>query len=280
MELLPYRIDRHAPNEYGRAYIDIFIMDGTTDRSIMTVYLEQAKRKNFRPLDKINISYVEKYDTGLKRCFREYMKILVSKSAEIFGRELEKSAEIVLIVSPQTPALHLCTSKTPTKSADLSDKGNSYHALEKCEGLIEESFAIEELKKLYGKSGFKNYDPNNQLFMVSTISKLTKVLEGKANLDDPYRTPNESINYGSPTTPLILEKQLVPISQTEPLPLRYPKEIPGYLKTTESSRRKTRNKRSDGKRLKGGKRSPQVHQSKGKRSPQVRQTKGKTMKRR
>jgi len=31
--------------------------------------------------------------------------------------------------------LHLCTSKTPTKSADLSDKGNSYHALEKCEGV-------------------------------------------------------------------------------------------------------------------------------------------------
>ena len=268
MELLPYRIDRHAPNEYGRAYIDIFIMDGTTDRSIMTVYLEQAKRKNFRPLDKINISYVEKYDTGLKRCFREYMKILVSKSAEIFGRELEKSAEVVLIVSPQMPALHLCTSKTPTKSADLSDKGNSYHAHEKCEGLIEESFAIEELKKLYGKSGFKKYDPKNPLFMVSTISKLTKVLEGKANLDDPYRTPNESINYGSPTTPE-KEKQLVPISQTEPLPLRYPKEIPGYLKTTESSRHKTRNKRSDGKRsdgkrLKGGKRTPQVRQSKGK----------------
>ena len=33
------------------------------------------------------------------------------------------------------PLLHLCTSKTPTKSADLSDKGNSYHALEKCEGV-------------------------------------------------------------------------------------------------------------------------------------------------
>jgi len=31
--------------------------------------------------------------------------------------------------------LNICTSKTPTKSADLSDKGNSYHALEKCEGV-------------------------------------------------------------------------------------------------------------------------------------------------
>ena len=31
--------------------------------------------------------------------------------------------------------LHLCTSKTPTLSADLNGKGNSYHALEKCEGV-------------------------------------------------------------------------------------------------------------------------------------------------
>ena len=31
--------------------------------------------------------------------------------------------------------LHLCTFKTPTKSAVMSDKGNSYHALEKCEGV-------------------------------------------------------------------------------------------------------------------------------------------------
>lgn len=31
--------------------------------------------------------------------------------------------------------LHLCTSKTPTLSADLTGKGNSYHALEKCKGV-------------------------------------------------------------------------------------------------------------------------------------------------
>jgi hypothetical protein len=245
MELLPYRIDRHVPDEYGRTYIDIFIIDGATNRSIMTVYLEQAKQKNRRPLDKINISYVEKYDKTLKGCFREYMKILVSKTTKIFRHELKKTAEVVLIVSPQMPSL------------------------------LEESFAITELKKLYGKSGFKNYDPQNTMFMVSTINKLTKVLEGKDKLDDPFRTPNESIYYGSPTTPE-KEKNMAVISQTEPIPLRYTKEIPNYLKTTESSRRKTRNKRT-----------PQVHQSKGgKRSPQVtpsnhrRCTKRKTMKRR
>lgn len=236
MELLQYRIVRHEPNEYGRTYIDIFIIDDTRDLAIMTVYLEQAKRKNFRPLDKINISYVEKYVETLKGCFREYMKILVSTSAEIFGRELQKSTEVVLIVSPQMPSW---------------------------KDFVEESFAIEELKKLYGKSGFKNYDPNNHLFMVSTISKLTKVLEGKAEIDDPYRTPNESIDYGSPKTPE-KEKQAVANLQTEPIPLRYTKEIPGYLKSTESSIRKTRKKRSDIKKRKGGKRSPHVYQSKGK----------------
>jgi hypothetical protein len=31
--------------------------------------------------------------------------------------------------------LHLCTIKSPTSSAFISSKGNSYHALEKCEGV-------------------------------------------------------------------------------------------------------------------------------------------------
>jgi hypothetical protein len=41
----------------------------------------------------------------------------------------------LLVAFDKEMLLHLCTSKTPTKSADLSDKGNSYHALEKCEGV-------------------------------------------------------------------------------------------------------------------------------------------------
>ena len=31
--------------------------------------------------------------------------------------------------------LRLCTTKSPTKSAFISDKGNCFHALEKCEGV-------------------------------------------------------------------------------------------------------------------------------------------------
>ena len=40
--------------------------------------------------------------------------------------------------------LHLCTSKTPTLSADLSDKGNSYHALFKCEGVENDDITVTE----------------------------------------------------------------------------------------------------------------------------------------
>jgi hypothetical protein len=36
--------------------------------------------------------------------------------------------------------LHLCTFKTPSLSAFMSDKGNCYHALEKCEGVMYLSF--------------------------------------------------------------------------------------------------------------------------------------------
>ena len=49
------------------------------------------------------------------------------------------SAEVDKPKAKEKPVLNLCTSKTPTKSADLSDKGNSYHALEKCKGVKTEA---------------------------------------------------------------------------------------------------------------------------------------------
>jgi hypothetical protein len=52
-----------------------------------------------------------------------------------------------------TSFLHLCTSKTPTKSADLSDKGNSYHALEKCEGVNDDT-ASTQITQGAGKRRF------------------------------------------------------------------------------------------------------------------------------
>jgi hypothetical protein len=42
--------------------------------------------------------------------------------------------------------LKSCTSKTPTKSADLNDKGNSYHALEECKGVKPETNSKKNVK--------------------------------------------------------------------------------------------------------------------------------------
>jgi serine/threonine protein kinase len=44
--------------------------------------------------------------------------------------------------------LHLCTFKTPINSAFMSDKGNCYHALEKCEGVIKNKKNIPVIKTL------------------------------------------------------------------------------------------------------------------------------------
>lgn len=208
MELQQHRIVKHEPNEYGRKNIDIFITNGDEDLAIMTMYLEKSQRDNFKPLDKINISNVEKYDKMLKRCFREYMKILVSKTVEIFGRKLPRSTEISLFTSPD-----------PDWKKD-----------------IKESFSIQELKDLYNISGFKNYSPKNSLFMVSTMKNLEEVLYGKVIKNDPYRTPSSSIDHGSPEAPKKSGKKDVVIS--EPIQLKYKKMAPRYMGQTVSSRGK------------------------------------------
>ena len=41
--------------------------------------------------------------------------------------------------------LHLCTIKSPTSSAFIGSKGNSYHALEKCEGVKVYIFAYNNV---------------------------------------------------------------------------------------------------------------------------------------
>ena len=60
-----------------------------------------------------------------------------------------------------TDVLHLCTSKTPTLSADLSDKGNSYHALEKCKGVKHPS--NQGLYRGYNKTEYMNKFPDDPL---------------------------------------------------------------------------------------------------------------------
>ena len=220
--VLQYRIVKHEPDEYGRKYIDIFITDGAEkDIAIMTVYLESNTRKLFRRLDKINISYVKKYDKNLKGCFREFIKILISKTPEIFGRKLTNSTEVLLFISPQQPPGGID---------------------------FDESFSTEQLKKLYNANGFKNYDPKNPLFMVTTISKLKDVIDGKKIIDDPYKTPNESISESSPIRPDKVENQeRISISEVPAFTLYIP---PRYLRSTVSSRGKhATGKHATGKRI-------------------------------
>ena len=77
--------------------------------------------------------------------------------------------------------LHLCTFKTPTKSAVMSGKGNSYHALEMCEGVInqDEPFIIKSpmREKLFFAgililTGNKTYGRKNSLQSMKKHDKL------------------------------------------------------------------------------------------------------------
>lgn len=208
--VLPYRIVKHEPDEYGRKYIDIFITNGAEkDLAIMTVYLESNTRKHFRRLDQINISYVEKYYKNIKGCFHEFIKILIYQTPEIFGRKLTNSTEVLLFISPQQPPGGID---------------------------FDELFSTEQLKKLYKANGFKNYDLKNPLFMVTTISKLKDVIDGKQIIDDPYKTPNESISQDSPIRPVKLENQeRISINEVPVFKLYIQ---PRYVRSTFSSRRK------------------------------------------
>ncbi len=65
--------------------------------------------------------------------------------------------------------LHLCTFKTPTLSAFMSDKGNCYHALEKCEGV-----KMSKTQKRFKKNGKKPSFFNFVTIMVIFLKKSEK----------------------------------------------------------------------------------------------------------
>jgi len=71
-----------------------------------------------------------------------------AKSTGINLANIEQTRHVIDVLRN---SLHLCTSKTPTKSADLSDKGNSYHALEKCKG-VKETLAENLVNTLFSYS--------------------------------------------------------------------------------------------------------------------------------
>lgn len=149
--ILPYRVVTHEADERGRKYIDIFIIRDNNDLAIITVYLETDIRKarGSKRKDKITICYIEKYNKKLKGCFREFIKILVFQTSEIFGRELYNSTKVLLFISDNQPP-----------------SGIDFN----------ESFSLDQLKKLCSVMEGRNYDPTNPLFMIVTISKLKYVL--------------------------------------------------------------------------------------------------------
>jgi hypothetical protein len=213
----------------NRKYIDIYIVDSENsneDLAKMTVYLLMKKRKQRKDLPQINISNIEKYSEHFKNCLREFMKILVYSNAEIFGKPLSEQSEVVLFVEPQPPAW-----KTEEiKYLDMEDDREAY----------------QKLNAAYVKSGLKNYDPENPKYMVSYLSKLRKVIEGTKYIDDPYRTPNESYEYGSPTRPN-KDKPLIDVPIIVPKQINFTRSH-RYRQHTVSSQAKRKSK-------KGGKRS-------------------------
>ena len=102
----------------------------------------------------------------------------VLKTIQIFGL-LDPDAQVNIICSDflkgTNKNLNLCTSKTPTLSADLSDKCNSCHALEKCEGVNLEKYNIIVGNPPYNKSRLNGTFDSSLYpqFVVKSLSMLS-----------------------------------------------------------------------------------------------------------
>jgi hypothetical protein len=146
--------------------------------------------------------------------------------------------------SQVSSSLHLCTSKTPTKSADLSDKGNSYHALEKCKGVNTSiaSTAMNFEPKYYPKNKgnrkplLPNAAPGGKY--VSPISKFQELKEvttprasissvglssssAKASLNEPSSITSEVVMGDvTPRVSVSSSKSSVVLSSSEMAALR------------------------------------------------------------
>jgi hypothetical protein len=92
----------------------------------LTEFLAQVNPIMINEIRSDNKPYIisQKYKNG--------KKLLNNTNSNL--EELE--ADLVIIKENNLSLVHLCISKTPALSVDLSDKCNSYHALEKCEGVI------------------------------------------------------------------------------------------------------------------------------------------------
>jgi len=85
--------------------------------------MDKLRKKNQRQ------KRLETFMVKCEKCGEEKMLKEFSKLKKFYKKKI--------CISCYPSFLHLCTSKTPTLSADLTGKNNSYHALEKCEGVKE-----------------------------------------------------------------------------------------------------------------------------------------------
>ena len=78
--------------------------------------------------------------------FYSHLYIIVQTTLDILCKSVIFNGLCIIFFAAIYIIIHLniCTSKTPTLSADLSDKGNSYHALEKCEGVKNDDITVTE----------------------------------------------------------------------------------------------------------------------------------------
>ena len=136
------------------------------------------------------------------------------------GREYAETCSWENRFTKWLSVLHLCTSKTPTLLADLSDKGNSYHALEKCKGVrlnkqkwyfyCSPSFETKMVQQYI--DNLNNIYPDYCIYL--TKNKNTILTESPSKITFVYFVFDTSIFEQLPNTDFSL-------LNTEPLNIRY-----------------------------------------------------------